>query len=97
VGDMAGRVQAGDEEVKDGLAVDVELESPLTSKPSHSFSDEEEKIVISAVHASVPGISVSLDNSRHWIPNEVFVQPLASVPLGEDCWVGCWRGRLRGF
>ncbi|KAF7790737.1 hypothetical protein EIP86_001693 [Pleurotus ostreatoroseus] len=77
--DIGGRGVHGD-----GLNLDFELEYIADSDADAGglLEDFDSLFRVRHVHATIRGLQVSLDKSKHWILNKIFLQPLAG-PIGS--------------
>ncbi|KAF8588045.1 hypothetical protein K439DRAFT_1630079 [Ramaria rubella] len=60
--------------VGEGLSVDIEIETV----PPDQDSDPNSVYRVNDVKVDVPGLQVAIDQSKHWILNKLFVQPMAA-------------------
>jgi len=80
--------------VGDGLSSDIDIETD-TGSWHNLASDSDTLFAVSSVHATIPGLSVSIDQSKHMILNKLFIQPLASGLVGRTILWRAIEGQVR--
>jgi hypothetical protein len=80
--------------VGDGLSLDIDIEMD-TGSWHNLASDSDTLFAVSSVHATIPGLSVSIDRSKHMILNKLFIQPLASGLVGRTILGRVVEGQVR--
>lgn len=81
-------VDVGSRGAKDeGLNFEFELQFPPNDEDGNNI-DDQPLFFVRDVRVDVPGLQLSLDRSKHWILNKLFLQPLAA-PVGRlaTAWV----------